>query len=118
MRVLVNSSRRLQIIDGWGECFNERGWKAMEILSPNARDALTNEPFYAWDGLKLNLCRTPIGASDYAVDLDSLNETAGDHAMRHFSIDLDRKLLIPHIKEGGTGNPAGFETLASPWSPP
>lgn len=116
-RIVVNSSSRLQRIDGWGGCFNERGWKAMEVLSPAARASLMSNLFGAEDGLNLNLCRTPIGASDYAIDLYSLNETAGDLVMTHFSIDRDRERLIPFIKAAQAIRP-DLKLWASPWSPP
>jgi glucosylceramidase len=117
MRILVSSSSKLQQIEGWGGCFNERGWQAMEVLPPAARDALMNELFNPQTGLKLNLCRTPIGASDYAVDLYSLNETAGDYSMARFSIERDRKRLIPYIKAARAIRP-DLKLWASPWSPP
>lgn len=116
-RIVVNSGSKLQRIDGWGACFNERGWKAMEILPQSARDALMNEFFHPTSGLKLGLCRTPIGASDYAVDLYSLNESAGDHAMADFSIERDRQRLIPFIKAARAIRP-DLKIWASPWSPP
>lgn len=116
-RIVVNSDSKLQQIDGWGACFNERGWKAMEVLSPSARDSLMNEFFHSSSGLRLNLCRTPIGASDYAIDLYSLNETAGDHAMSNFSIARDQQRLIPFIKAARAIRP-DLKLWASPWSPP
>lgn len=127
-RVLVNSDNTRQQIDGWGGCFNERGWKAMEALSPAARDALMNEMFNPTTGLKLGLCRTPIGSSDYAYlndtipyvsadHLYSLNETAGDYSMANFSIARDQARLIPYIKAAQAIRP-DLEIWASPWSPP
>ena len=50
-----------QVIDGWGGCFNERGWKAMEVLAPEARQELLRNLFDAKEGLNLNFCRMPIG---------------------------------------------------------
>lgn len=116
-RVVVNSAGLKQRIDGWGACFNERGWKAMEVLAPAARDALMREFFHPTDGLRLGLCRTPIGASDYAVDLYSLNESAGDYAMANFSIERDRQRLIPYIKAAQAFCP-DLKLWGSPWSPP
>ena len=116
-RVVVNSAAWKQRIDGWGACFNERGWKAMEVLSPAARDALMHEFFDPNAGLRLGLCRTPIGASDYAIDLYSLNETAGDYSMTQFSIERDRQRLIPYIKAARAKRP-DLKLWASPWSPP
>ncbi len=116
-RVVVNSGAHKQPIDGWGACFNERGWKAMEVLTPAAREALMREFFHPEEGMRLGLCRTPIGASDYAIDLYSLNETAGDHAMRNFSIERDRQRLIPYIQAARAQRP-DLKLWGSPWSPP
>ncbi|MCB1130424.1 MAG: glycoside hydrolase family 30 protein [Verrucomicrobiae bacterium] len=117
LRVLVNTSTKLQQIDGWGGCFNERGWKAIMTLSPSDRKTLMDELFHPTEGLRLGLCRTPIGASDYAVDLYSLNEKAGDFAMEHFSLEQDRKWLIPYIKAAQSIRP-DLKLWGSPWSPP
>ena len=116
-RVVVSSTSLKQTIDGWGACFNERGWKAMEVLAPAARDALMRELFHPTEGLRLGLCRTPIGASDYAVDLYSLNENAGDYGMARFSIERDRQRLIPYIKAAQAYRP-DLRLWGSPWSPP
>jgi hypothetical protein len=116
-RVVVNSASIKQRIDGWGACFNERGWKAMEVLAPGVRDALMREFFHPTEGLRLGLCRTPIGASDYAIDLYSLNESAGDYTMNNFSIARDRQRLIPYIKAAQAFRP-DLKLWGSPWSPP
>ncbi len=116
-RVVVSSTAWKQVIEGWGACFNERGWKAMEVLAPEQRDGLMREFFHPTEGLRLGLCRTPIGASDYAIDLYSLNETAGDYAMQHFSIERDRQRLIPYIKAAQAHRP-DLKLWGSPWSPP
>ena len=115
--LLVNSRRREQVIDGWGGCFNERGWKALEALPAADRDQVMQSLFSAQTGLKLNLCRTPIGASDYAISLYSLDETPGDYAMQHFRIDRDKERLIPYIKAALAIRP-DLSLWAVPWSPP
>jgi len=33
---------------------------------------------FSAEGCNFSICRMPIGANDFAVDLDSLNETAGE----------------------------------------
>lgn len=117
LRVVVNSANKLQQIDGWGGCFNERGWKAIMELAPAERQTLMNELFHPTGGLRLNLGRTPIGASDYAIDLYSLNENAGDFAMGKFSVERDRKWLLPYLKAALSIRP-DLKLWASPWSPP
>lgn len=116
-RVFVDSKRQSQVIDGWGGCFNERGWKAMEVLTPDARETVMRSLFDPTIGLKLNLCRTPIGASDYGITLYSLDETPGDYAMEHFSIKRDEERLIPYIKAAEAIQP-DLKLWAVPWSPP
>ncbi len=115
--VLVDSRRQEQIVDGWGGCFNERGQKAMEVLSSEQRDELMHNLFDAKTGLRLNMGRTPIGASDYAITLYSLNETPDDFSMQHFSIERDKERLIPFIKSALKVRP-DMKLWAVPWSPP
>ncbi len=115
--VMVDSKRREQVIDGWGGCFNERGQKAMESLSPTQRGEVMHSLFDPKTGLKLNMGRTPIGASDYATSLYSLDETPGDYGMQHFSIERDKQLLIPYIKAALAIRP-DLQMWAVPWSPP
>src|SRR5438094_962226 len=66
-RIFINSSQSYQAIDGWGGCFNERGWKAMLTLSGTARNAVMRALFDPQTGLKLNYGRTPIGSNDYSI---------------------------------------------------
>ena len=116
-RVFVDSTKTLQAIDGWGGCFNERGWKAMEVLAPADRDAVMRSLFDPVDGLKLNLCRTPIGSSDYGITLYSLDETPGDYEMKDFSIARDEERLLPYIKAALAIRP-DITLWSVPWSPP
>ena len=115
--VMVDSRRPLQEVDGWGGCFNERGWKAMEVLSGAQRADLLQSLFDPKEGLNLNIGRTPIGASDYAITLYSLDETPGDYAMAHFSINRDKERLIPYIKAALAIRP-DMQLWGVPWSPP
>jgi glucosylceramidase len=116
-QLLVDSRRQSQVIDGWGGCFNERGWKALEVLSPAERDQVMRSLFDPKTGLKLDYCRTPIGASDYAITLYSLDETPNDYSMRDFSISRDKERLIPYIKAAQVIRP-DLKLWAVPWSPP
>ena len=116
-RLLVDSKRTQQLVDGWGGCFNERGWKAMEVLDPAARESVIRSLFDPGKGLKLNIGRTPIGASDYAISLYSLDETAGDYGMEHFSAARDEERLIPYIKAALAVRPDLY-VWGVPWSPP
>ena len=106
-----------QIVDGFGACFNELGWTALSVLDDKNRDNIIKNLFDPENGLKLNICRMPIGANDYARDYYSLNDSAGDFEMKYFSIARDKEMLIPYIKEAMKYRP-DLKIWGSPWTPP
>jgi glucosylceramidase len=115
--VSVFPDKTLQTIEGFGGCFNEQGWRALSVLSDGQRRDVLRRLFDPADGLGLSVCRVPVGASDYALDRYTLNETAGDFEMKHFSIERDRKHLIPYIKAALDFQP-NLRLWASAWTPP
>ena len=114
--MLEADGRIYQHMEGFGGCFNELGYRALSHLSSDDRAALLTA-LYTPEGANFNLCRLPIGANDYAEDWYSLDETAGDYALEHFSIERDKHCLIPYIKEAQRYQPE-MKLFASPWSPP
>ncbi|PUA36190.1 glycosyl hydrolase [Paenibacillus elgii] len=114
---LTITGEAFQTVEGFGGCFNELGFTALSHLTSEERGRVLHSLFHPEGELKLGICRLPIGASDYALEWYSLNETDGDLAMEHFSIERDRQYLIPYIKEALTYNP-DLKFFASPWSPP
>jgi glucosylceramidase len=106
-----------QIVDGFGACFNELGWTALSVLDVNSRNNIIKSLFDPEVGLKLNICRMPIGANDYARDYYSLNDSVGDFEMKYFSIARDKEMLIPYIKEAMKYRP-DLRIWGSPWTPP
>jgi glucosylceramidase len=116
--IITLDSRDLrQTIDGFGACFNELGWEALQSVSQERRDGIIRDLFDPDTGCALTICRMPVGANDYAVDWYSLDEVPGDFEMTDFSIDRDRQRLIPYIRAAMAVNP-GIRLWASPWSPP
>jgi glucosylceramidase len=59
----------------------------------------------------------PIGASDYATNWYSLDDTPDDFALKHFNLDRDLTSLIPYIKAAMKFQP-DLQIWGSPWSPP
>ena len=64
------------------------------------------------------MCRTHINSCDFSLNNYAYDETAGDTDLKKFSIERDRKLLIPLIRDAMAVPGAKFKILASPWSPP
>lgn len=117
VNLTLDINNKQQTIDGFGGCFNELGWEALAMVTPEEKQQILNDLFDPINGNKFNICRMPIGANDYAVDWYSHNETEDDFEMINFSIDRDKKRLIPYIKEAQKINP-NIEVWASPWCPP
>lgn len=105
-----------QKIRGFGTCFSELGALALGKLEKNERKACLDELFDE-DKCNFNYCRTPIGSSDFSLDFFSYNETDGDYEMKNFSIERDKKLLLPLIFEG-LERQKDMQMFASPWCPP
>jgi glucosylceramidase len=115
--LVVRVDKPQQTIDGWGGCFNELGWVALQTLSPVAREEVLRNLFEPGKGLNFTICRMPIGASDYATNWYSLDDTPGDFELKHFNLERDRALLLPYIKAAMRFQPA-LKIWGSPWSPP
>lgn len=105
-----------QRIRGFGTCFSELGALALQKLPSDERKAFLDELFDE-DKCNFNYCRTPMGASDFSLDFFSYNETENDFEMENFSVERDRKLLLPLIREG-LKRQKDMQMFASPWCPP
>jgi glucosylceramidase len=106
-----------QTILGFGGCFNELGWEALQSLNMEEQRNILAALFDTLSGCCFSMCRMPIGANDYAVDWYSHNEVPDDYGMDSFSIRRDELRLIPYINRAQEFNP-GLKIWASPWCPP
>jgi len=115
-QVLAWTNRTYQQIDGFGGSFNELGWEALSHTSANERSQVI-EALFGDEGAAFTRARIPIGASDFALDGYSLAMTPEDYELKDFSIDRDKKYLLPYIKAAMQVRP-DLQTWASPWSAP
>ncbi|WP_155855991.1 glycoside hydrolase family 30 beta sandwich domain-containing protein [Cellulomonas sp. URHD0024] len=114
--VMVLPEAKRQTIAGFGGCFNELGWTALQLLDERDRESILRDLFTP-AGLNLSICRTPVGANDFSRDWYSYDETPDDLELRNFSIAQDHETLIPFIRAAQAHRP-GLRLWASPWSPP
>lgn len=113
----VQLDKPQQTIEGFGAAFSEKGWEALSTLDKQKQSAILQLLFDANVGANFNLCRTPIGANDFALKWYSYDETDGDFDLKKFSIANDEKTLIPFINAAKKIRP-DLSVWASPWSPP
>lgn len=81
-----------------GCCISEICAKAVLELAKDKQNAIFDELF-GKEHCGFDYCRLSIGANDFAESWYSYDETEGDYAMEHFSIDRDRKYILPAIRE-------------------
>lgn len=106
-----------QTIQGFGACFNELGWTALNALDEQDRQSVLRELFHPTEGARLTYCRTPIAANDFSLGPYSYDETEGDFSLTRFSIDHDLQTLVPFIHAAQSFQPK-LRLWASPWTPP
>ncbi len=70
-----------QMIDGFGACFNEKGWEALQTLDPADREKILCDLFDPSSGCKFNLCRM-----DEVNDL-CCEELEGQEGITQFIMD-------------------------------
>jgi len=115
--IVIDTLKVKQTIEGFGTCFNELGWTSLNLLKTEDRESIMKELFTPGVGADFNICRMPVGANDFSLNWYSYDETDGDFEMKNFSIENDRRTLIPFIKNAQKYNPS-VKIWASPWSPP
>ena len=115
--VIVQPQQQFQTIGGFGACFNELGWDALQMLSERERNSILQEFFAPGVGANFGICRMPIGANDFSRDWYSYAEQADDFGLEAFSIAHDNETLIPFIRAAKQHQPE-LRLWASPWSPP
>lgn len=114
----IDESKKFQVVEGFGGAFTEAAADTFYKMSSRRRKEILDAYFCPEKGINYSLCRTHINSCDFALGNYSYDETEGDKELKHFSIERDKKLLIPMIKEAMSVKGSKIKLLASPWSPP
>jgi glucosylceramidase len=117
-RLSVDSSRRFQTIEGFGGAFTEAAATVWQALPEAAREQFLVDCFDPQRGHGYTLGRVPMGSSDFALGNYTHVETPGDVALASFSIERDRRALLPFIRAALRVAGRPIKLLVSPWSPP
>lgn len=116
--VFVDPARQFQVLEGFGGAFTEAAAVTLQKLSPGNRERALRAYFDRRDGHGYSLCRTHINSCDFALGNYAYTEVPGDVELKHFSIDRDRRALLPLIRDAQKIAGEEFKLFASPWSPP
>lgn len=101
---------------GFGAAITEgAAYQYAQMSAENREKSL--ELLFGKTGLNYSLARLAVGSCDFSVDEYSCVEDS-DTTLATFSIDRDRKYLIPFIRDIIRKREGDITFFASPWSPP
>jgi glucosylceramidase len=126
--VTVDDTAEAQTWEGFGGAFHEMGFN---LLTTSALVDEAMALLFGADGARLSLARIPIGASDYALERYTLDDTDSDVTpdrnetnrppadleLSRFSIERDKQTLIPYLEAALVKNPK-LRFWAAAWTPP
>jgi len=120
--IKIDSETRYQQFEGAGASLTESSaFLIMSILDSHTRDILMHNLFTRkGQGIGLSYLRQTMGASDFALSDYTYDDQPSGHSdpdLSDFSIDRDRKYVIPALRMALELNPQ-LHIMGSPWSPP
>ena len=114
----VDTSRRFQVVEGFGGAFTEAAATVWQSLGDAAREQLLHDYFDPVHGHGYTLCRVHMNSCDFALGNYAHAERPEDFALERFSIARDRQALLPFIRAAQRVAGTPIKLLVSPWSPP
>jgi glucosylceramidase len=116
--IVVDSTQTYQSIDGFGFALTGGSATLLNGLSETNKDNILKELFTTDSTyIGISYLRLSIGASDLSSTTFSYDDIPGDSTLQNFSIDIEKKDLIPILKQIILLNPA-IKIIATPWSAP
>jgi glucosylceramidase len=112
----IDSSQRLQTIDGFGFTLTGGSAELLHQMSPNAQNELLKQLF-AKDQTHISYLRISVGASDLSSEAYTYTDGLPDPSLLNFSLAKDEATFIPILKKILAINP-DMQLMASPWSAP
>ena len=113
----LDTEKTYQKLIGIGGSFTESSAQVLSELSAFKREIVMRR-YFSPSGAHYSLTRTHIASCDFSVTNYTYAPVPGDTELKHFSIEPDRKYLLPMIKEAQNIAGADFKILSSPWTAP
>ncbi len=107
-----------QTIRGFGGAMTESAGYALSQLSAEDRKAAL-DAYFGKDGNGATVLRTHIDSCDFSLNMyQAVADVVSDPEFTTFTLDRDRKYIIPAIKDAMAASDRPLSVLLSPWSPP
>tara|TARA_B100000614_G_C14524849_1_gene484094 strand:+ start:352 stop:1695 length:1344 start_codon:yes stop_codon:yes gene_type:complete len=114
--IKVDKNQIRQSILGFGGAFTEASASIYNELDGDKKSEII-QAYFGDSGNQYNMGRTHINSCDFSLGNYALCEEE-DRKLNGFSIERDKKMLIPFIKEALNEASSPVLIMASPWSPP
>jgi O-glycosyl hydrolase len=112
----VNENHVYQQMEGFGAAMTDSSaWLIYNKLSASQREALMGALFSSTEGIGISYVRVPMGASDFALNHYTYDDTCCN--LSDFSIAHDTAYIIPVLLQARSINPS-LKLMGSPWSAP
>ena len=112
----LDSSKPSHKYLGLGVSFAEASCKILMELSSAEREKVMRM-LWTKEGANLTVGRIHVGCSDYSAHLYTYDDVPDDMELKHFTINDDRKYVLPIIREAQALQPDLF-CFSSVWTPP
>ncbi len=107
-----------QTITGFGGAMTEAAGYALSKVSPEKQQEMI-EAYFGPEGNGYSVIRTHIDSSDFSCSMyQAVADVTKDPNFETFTLDRDRKYIIPAIKKAMEAAGYPISVLLSPWSPP
>jgi len=103
---------------GFGGAFTEATAYVYSKLGPQNRRRFLDAYFDPDTGHGYRMGRTHINSCDFGLGNYAYTEVPGDVTLEHFSLDHERDLVFPLLRDAQAAAKAPLKLFASPWSPP
>ena len=109
---------KFQTMEGFGCALTESSCYLLSKLSREERRK-TLSLWFSKEGMNASFVRMHIDSCDYSLEeYQAVKDPIADPELLTFSIDHDRKYVIPVVKEAMALSSHPLQVLLSPWSPP
>lgn len=114
--IILFPEDKFQTIVGFGGAFTESTTHLLNQLSDSNRNRIL-EAYFSDSGAAYSLTRTHINSCDFSLT-NYCYVDDDDTELKSFSIEKDRRDIIPIIKEALRISQGGFKMIASAWTAP
>tara|TARA_B100002052_G_scaffold12528_1_gene10089 strand:+ start:709 stop:2052 length:1344 start_codon:yes stop_codon:yes gene_type:complete len=114
--IKVDKNQIRQSVLGFGGAFTEASASIYDQLDADKKSEII-QAYFGDNGNQYNMGRTHINSCDFSLGNYALCEKE-NRKLTDFSIERDKKMLIPFIKEALNEASSPILLMASPWSPP